>query len=52
MKDLVMHGNFTIFGSLIMVSDAMPVQERTVGDNLSLIVTSDDSKEIKRYSYF
>lgn len=48
MKDLVMHGNFTVFGSLIMVSDAMPGQEHTIGDNLSLIITWDDPEEIKR----
>jgi PhnB protein len=48
MKDLVMHGNFSAFGSLIMVSDGMPGQEHTVGDNISLIVTWDDPKELKR----
>jgi PhnB protein len=39
MKDLVMHGSFPAFESLIMVSDAMPGQEHTFGDNVSLIVT-------------
>lgn len=52
MKDLVMHGSFHAFESLIMVSDAIPGQEHTLGDNISLIVTWNDSDEIKRVFKF
>lgn len=46
-KDLVLHASLNISGSIVMFSDVPPDMPLTVGDNISLVVSSRDMDEIK-----
>ena len=46
-KKLIMHTSMRISGDLIMFSDAFPGSPVTVGDNVSIMVTSKDMEELK-----
>lgn len=48
-KNLVMHATLTIKGSSIMFSDAYPGSPFVLGDNISLVVASDDVQEIETW---
>lgn len=47
-KQRVMHTNLSIFGSLVMFSDAMPAQPVTIGDNFSLTITTGDEDALRK----
>lgn len=46
-KKLIMHTSMRISGDLIMFSDAFPGSPVTVGENVSIMVTSKDMEELK-----
>ncbi len=48
-KNLIMHVGIEIEGSIVMFSDATPDSPVTMGDNVTLVVSSDDTKKIQHY---
>ncbi|HEY9060424.1 MAG TPA: VOC family protein [Pseudobacteroides sp.] len=46
-KNLVMHTNLNIRGSIVMFSDVSKGMPFTVGNNISLVYSSNDTDEIK-----
>ncbi|HHX65947.1 MAG TPA: VOC family protein [Chloroflexi bacterium] len=47
--DLVMHTSFKLHGTDLMFSDITPEMSLTVGNNVGIIITSDDKDEITRW---
>lgn len=48
-KNLVMHTNLNISGSLVMFSDTLPGTPYSAGNNITLAVVTDDIEKIKAY---
>lgn len=48
-KDLVMHTNLNISGSIVMFSDTFPGNPFVVGNNISLTILSDNIEELTTY---
>ena len=47
-RDWIMHTQLTIHGSTVMLSDVPPNMPFTVGNNISLVIVSDDLEAIKQ----
>jgi PhnB protein len=48
-KDLIMHVGIEIEGSIVMFSDATPDNPVTMGDNVTLVVSSNDTNKLQNY---
>ncbi len=47
MKDWIMHGTLDIKGQTLMFSDTMPDDPASVGENITLLISLDDEKELR-----
>lgn len=47
-KNLVMHAEIRAMGSTLMFSDAFPGMDFSVGNNVGVVVTSDDEAALRR----
>lgn len=48
LKSWIMHTRLTIHGSNVMFSDVFPDMPFTTGNNITLVIVSDDMEEIKQ----
>lgn len=49
MKELVLHGELVVSGSILKFSDAMPHQPVTMGDNFNITVSSEDAEQVSTW---
>lgn len=48
-KNLIMHVGIEIEGNIVMFSDTTPNSPVTLGNNVTLVVSSDDEKKVQNY---
>lgn len=47
-KNLVMHSELNIFGTLVMVSDVLPHMDLTIGDNITLVLRHNNQDTLRK----